>query len=172
MPPEVFPFFCFEIQNFRPLLKGTKFRKINSKTVNLHSSVNTIIYGVCQIAKLAKAVCDGEMIAEWIWKCTFVIFQILMYNTLADLGGVPGARPLRVQILSFWHTKFSKRNRLGSQRPPARSTPPLREILDPPLKCIYKSIIPYTKTLEHSPMNLFGSLLTITYRPLPNWQSI
>ena len=39
-------------------------------------------------------------------------------------GGVPGARPLRVQILSFRHTKFSKCNRLGSQRPPTRSTPP------------------------------------------------
>ena len=43
-----------------------------------------------------------------------------------------GARPLlRVQILLFWHTKFSKRIRLGSPRLPP---PPLREILDPPLK--------------------------------------
>ena len=56
-------------------------------------------------------------------------------NTLADLGGVPGARPLppMVQILLFQHTKFSKRNHLGSQCPPSRG--PLREILDPPLKC-------------------------------------
>ena len=28
------------------------------------------------------------------------------------------APPLRVQILSFWHTNFSKRSRLGSWRPP------------------------------------------------------
>ena len=32
--------------------------------------------------------------------------------------------PLRVQILSIWHTKFSKRNCLGSQCPPMRSAPP------------------------------------------------
>ena len=43
--------------------------------------------------------------------------------------GTPGrfssARSLRVQILSFRHTKFSKHNRLGSQRlPPTRSAPP------------------------------------------------
>ena len=37
-------------------------------------------------------------------------------------GGSRGHRrhvpPVRVQILSFWHTKFSKRSRLGSWRPP------------------------------------------------------
>ena len=33
--------------------------------------------------------------------------------------------PLRIQILSFYHTKFSKRNRLRSPRPPpTRSTSP------------------------------------------------
>ena len=52
---------------------------------------------------------------------------------LADLGGLPGARPIMVQILLFRHTKFSKRNRLGSPHPPMRFTPLLREILDPPL---------------------------------------
>ena len=36
-------------------------------------------------------------------------------EALADLGG---HAPLRVQILSFRHTKFSKRNLLGSQQPP------------------------------------------------------
>ena len=30
------------------------------------------------------------------------------------------ARPPRIQILSFRHTKISKRNRFGSQRPPLR----------------------------------------------------
>ena len=44
--------------------------------------------------------------------------------SLADLGGAPGGPPLRVPILSFWHTKFSKRNCLGSPHPPTRSTPP------------------------------------------------
>ena len=37
-----------------------------------------------------------------------------------------GHAPLRAQILSFWHTKFSKRNCLRSPRPPTGSTPPLR----------------------------------------------
>ena len=42
-------------------------------------------------------------------------------------GAVPGARPsLRVQIHSFRHTNFLKRNCLGSQRPPlTRSMPSL-----------------------------------------------
>ena len=46
------------------------------------------------------------------------------------IGRCPAHAPLRVQILSFWHMKFSKRNCLGSPRPhpPTRSTP---------LSCIY-----------------------------------
>ena len=32
-------------------------------------------------------------------------------------------RPLRVQILSFWHTNFSKRSHLRSWHPPTRSAP-------------------------------------------------
>ena len=40
------------------------------------------------------------------------------------IGNCPVHAPLRVQILSFWHTKFSKRNRLRSPHPPTRSTPP------------------------------------------------
>ena len=46
-------------------------------------------------------------------------------------GGAPGARPPpRVQILLFWHAKFSKCSRLGGPRPPPT------EILDPPLRSI------------------------------------
>ena len=38
---------------------------------------------------------------------------------MADPGGAPPAHaPLRVQILSFWHTNFSKCSHLGSWRPP------------------------------------------------------
>ena len=49
-------------------------------------------------------------------------------------GGAPDARPLWVQILSFWHAKFLKRSRLGDARaPPYEVHAPLREILDPPL---------------------------------------
>ena len=64
----------------------------------------------------------------------FVVFTWQTEFPLADPGGAAGARPpLRVQILSFWHTNFSKCSRLGSWRPPTRSARPLREILDPPL---------------------------------------
>ena len=46
-------------------------------------------------------------------------------HALADLeGGVPGTRPPRVQILSFWHTKFSKRNRSGLHTPLRGPRPP------------------------------------------------
>ena len=44
-------------------------------------------------------------------------------------------RPPRVQILSFWHTNFSKHSRFGSWRP-LRGGRPLREILDPLLYSI------------------------------------
>ena len=51
---------------------------------------------------------------------------------MVDPGGcrqcVP---PLRVQILSFWHTKFSKHSCLGSWHPPYKVGAPLWEILDP-----------------------------------------
>ena len=54
--------------------------------------------------------------------------------SLADLGGrARRTPPLRVHILSFHQTKFSKRNCLGSLRPPLRGRRPLRGILDPPL---------------------------------------
>ena len=44
-------------------------------------------------------------------------------NDVLFIGGSRGGRtrrtpPLRVQILTFRHTKFSKHNRLGSPRPP------------------------------------------------------
>ena len=45
-------------------------------------------------------------------------------NPLVDLGGVPGTRSLRVQILSFWHTKFLKCNCLRRRRPPLRGLRP------------------------------------------------
>ena len=60
-------------------------------------------------------------------------WKILSINIGGSRRGVPGARPpQRVQILSFWHRKFSKSNRLGSPRP-YEVHAPLLEILDPPL---------------------------------------
>ena len=76
-------------------------------------------------------------------ECLFSVLSNLFLSypsqALADLGAACPAHaplPLRVQILSFWHTKFSKCTRLGSPRPPP---PPPREILDPPLTSIYLS---------------------------------
>ena len=54
----------------------------------------------------------------------------------------PAHAPLRVQILSFWHTKFLKRNRLGSPCSPYEVHAPLWEILDPPLSSAIDERIP------------------------------
>ena len=66
-----------------------------------------------------------------------------VFNNNNGIGGSRGRTPrappppLKVPILSFWHTKFFKCNHLGSPHPPTRSTPPpLREILDPPLNSL------------------------------------
>ena len=63
-------------------------------------------------------------------KSTEEINKILVFlycdNSLADLeGACPAHAPLRVQILSFRHTNFSRHNRLGSPRPPMRFMPPM-----------------------------------------------
>ena len=85
----------------------------------------------------AKAIMIAMAMAtslNWIYNISLRLFPLSESNRdsdiakmgtepLADLGGVPGARPLRVQILLFRHTKFSKRNRLGSQRPPPTGNP-------------------------------------------------
>ena len=53
------------------------------------------------------------------WQLLQIIFRWKGLTTLADLGGArPAPPPPRVQILSFWHAKFSKRSRLGGPRPP------------------------------------------------------
>ena len=44
--------------------------------------------------------------------------------SLADAGGATDACPLRVQILSLWHTNFLKCSRLGSWHPAMRWAPP------------------------------------------------
>ena len=58
----------------------------------------------------------------------FIQWYIEWWNDLsllADLpGGVPNTCPPRVQILSFWCTKFSKYNCLGSQCPLLRGLCP------------------------------------------------
>ena len=62
-----------------------------------------------------------------------LVEYIGVLQTPTTIGGSRGHAPLRVQILSFWHTNFMKRSHFWSPCPPMRSTPPLREILDLPL---------------------------------------
>ena len=58
--------------------------------------------------------------------------------SLADLGGMPGARhPLWDPILLFSHTFSPKSTRVRGPCPPNGCTPPLREILDPPLALMW-----------------------------------
>ena len=61
----------------------------------------------------------------------------MVINAVADLGGVPGARPPKGSgFFRFYIQNFQNVTASGVQAPPprARSTPPLREILDPPLQ--------------------------------------
>ena len=66
------------------------------------------------------------------------------YHWRIYIGRCPAHGPLRIQILSFWHTKFSKCNRFGSPRPPYEVHAPLREILDPPLLMKDSRLFHYT----------------------------
>ena len=71
-----------------------------------------------------KALNQASMIRPWSIDHTEV-------RALADLGGRAPTDPDSFVLTC----KISKRSRLGGPRPPpTRSTPPLREILDPPLK--------------------------------------
>ena len=68
----------------------------------------------------------------WICHCINYI------NQLYCIGGSRGrcagrTPPLWDPILSFSHTFLSKSAHVGGPHPPNGSTPPLREILDPPL---------------------------------------
>ena len=72
------------------------------------------------------------------------LFTRITFTTLTvhfiggSTGGVPGARPPQgSKILSFGHTKFSKRNRLGSQRPPYEVHAPPTGNPDPPLHLLF-----------------------------------
>ena len=78
--------------------------------------------------------------------------------------------------------KISKRNRLGSPRPPSKSTPPLWEILDPPLArhfvhqpqwCCWRStllrvpILPLQLTFENGCTLSFGKSVSAAEARLP-----
>ena len=83
-------------------------------------------------------------------------------------GGVMAHAPRRVQILLFWHTKFSKRNLLGSPGPPYEVHTPLREILDPPLT--YVTMTPNIRQ-QNQPCMLFDSLQNWIWKYLEYYPS-
>ena len=58
------------------------------------------------------------------FSCSPILIVIFIRFHLRIQGAPPVCSPLRVQILSFWHTNFSKRSCLGSWCPPTRTAPP------------------------------------------------
>ena len=60
-----------------------------------------------------------------------------MENTLADLGEAQLACPPGTQFFCFDIQLLQNVATLGVHTPPMRSTPPLWEILDPPLEHVY-----------------------------------
>ena len=109
-------------------------RAIGVATVRIEAKVHSTSRTKTEIAMGEK---DGE---ERIQKGKGKLTKrndIIVLEKGKGIGGSRGRRrrvPLRVPILSFRHTKFSKHNRLESWRPPLRGCRPLWEILDPPLK--------------------------------------
>ena len=75
-------------------------------------------------------------------RCTRYYFTcILKYvYPMADLGGVPGARP------PYGTNSFVFTHIFGEKCPHRRSTPPLREILDPPLVSVLFNAYHYVIT--------------------------
>ena len=108
-------------------------------------------------------------VRNYFWDRTFGVIgseisqSVTGQNNVA-IGGsrrVPGEHPpLRAQILSFWHTKFSKRNCLGSLCPPPR------EILDPPLVAIYSHLVGPETSLEQTKKKATGKNETCQYTHL------
>ena len=89
---------------------------------------------LCILVKLSSADCKCHTHISMIFpvaKCKWIhwFVQLTTHNSssVADPGGAPGVRPPRDPILSFWHTNFTKHNRLRSPHPPTRSTPPYRK---------------------------------------------
>ena len=91
--------------------------------------------------------------------------------------GATGMCPLWVQILSFWHTNFSKHSRLGSWHPPMRLVLPLWEILDLLLHR-YLRYISFRKSgqiwakLAHRPINQPKMCMKIRQKLPPFYLSI
>ena len=86
-----------------------------------------VIDGQQEFTDVAEMILEGDinMVERKVIFLAIGRAEYRVSDALADLGGVPGTCPPRVQILSFLHTKFSKRNRLGSPDPPMRSMPPM-----------------------------------------------
>ena len=80
----------------------------------------------------------------------------MLWWSLADPGGAPRRPPQQDQFLSFSHMFLLKSVRIGGWPPP-----PQREILDPPLVMIPRSIqntvfsffLQYSRTMAHGPIH-------------------
>ena len=86
-----------------------------------------------------------------------LIYQLL---ALADLGGVPGARPHYGTKFFHFHTHFCQKAPTSEVHAPLnRSTPPLQEILDPPLSSLLKMCC--LVQVEHLYCSVAGGELTV-----------
>ena len=88
-------------------------------------------------------------------------------EALADLGGMPSARPPpRVQILSFRQTdieNFRNATASGVSTPLRGQCPPEWEILDPPLKSMFSKSLPCT---INAPKCKTGTSVTQEWTPV------
>ena len=108
-------------------LKKLLWMKINGSNYNyfkLDRSMNTLVYFKLWLGG-SQCLCE----ARWGSKFRGAFQNGWVFASLSNrsvtIGGSRGrAPPLRVPILSFWHTKFSKRNHLGSPHPLLRGPRP------------------------------------------------
>ena len=104
------------------ILYWTQNNQSRKRMYNVYISVSR------QFFSLFSTVTQHENVLNW---CTFLLsmFRKPHCHKLLILhwriqGAHPACAPLRDPILSFWHTNFMKCSRLGSPRPPTRSSPP------------------------------------------------
>ena len=113
-------------------------RQTQVKTLSSHTTwqVINIVFSTCNIGRSghARSLLRVQTVLPWHtvfrshcirhWLPLLRSWRPLLWGILDPLmqwriqGAPPACTPLWVQILSFWHTNFSKRSRLGSWRPP------------------------------------------------------
>ena len=97
----------------------------STRQTNRHDNVQIFLYSVRDrigIYSPNQYVNRSQLDPLLCLRLLLSVRELMLTISLADLGG--GAPPLGVPILSFWHTKFLKHNRLGSPHPLLRGPHP------------------------------------------------